>query len=219
MPSLRTSLVFAAATLLTYRAHAQETYTIDPSSVPIITRQGWCSSQTTNCPAICLQLPGVTTSTTKANTCDPVSSAPASSPHGTDQSQTTLDYSCICSNGASPNASEFSLTLPYFICTEYGSQCIAACAPSNSTCQEACRADNPCGAQSPRLANASAVATASTTASATATKTVGIVNGLSTSTSTSEPSKNGAQMTLDFGRSYGLAILFSGIFAGFALVM
>ena len=32
-------------------------------------------------------------------------------------------------------------------------------------------------------------------------------------------SKSGSQAALDIGRSYGLAVVFSGIFAGFALVM
>jgi len=31
--------------------------------------------------------------------------------------------------------------------------------------------------------------------------------------------KGGAQTALDLGRSYGLAVVFAGLFAGFALVM
>lgn len=31
--------------------------------------------------------------------------------------------------------------------------------------------------------------------------------------------KNNSQMALDLGRSYGLAVVFAGLFAGFALVM
>jgi len=30
--------------------------------------------------------------------------------------------------------------------------------------------------------------------------------------------KNGSQMALDIGRSYGFAVVFAGLFAGFALV-
>jgi len=35
----------------------------------------------------------------------------------------------------------------------------------------------------------------------------------------SSSKKNGSQMALDLGRSYGLAVVFAGLFAGFALVM
>jgi hypothetical protein len=38
-------------------------------------------------------------------------------------------------------------------------------------------------------------------------------------TAASSTAKSGAQAALDLGRNYGLAILFGGIFAGFALVM
>jgi hypothetical protein len=47
------------------------------------------------------------------------------------QIQATLDYSCVCGNGLSPNATEFSQTLPYFICTQYGTNCVAGCGGDN----------------------------------------------------------------------------------------
>jgi hypothetical protein len=43
--------------------------------------------------------------------------------------------------------------------------------------------------------------------------------GNSGSGSGSDTKKNGSQMALDLGRSYGLAVVFAGLFAGFALVM
>jgi hypothetical protein len=44
---------------------------------------------------------------------------------------------------------------------------------------------------------------------------------VTTSTTTAAPSgsKSGAQAALDLGRSYGLAMVFGSLFAGFALVM
>lgn len=48
----------------------------------------------------------------------------------------------------------------------------------------------------------------------------GLGGAASTSTSTSSSStKSNAQAALDLGRSYGLIAVFSGLFAGFALVM
>lgn len=64
--------VLLAAVALTGAVNAQsrnETGTgpeIDPNSVPISERQGWCRIQTQNCPRIC-------GGRTSGNTCDPVS--------------------------------------------------------------------------------------------------------------------------------------------------
>jgi len=68
---------------------------------------------------------------------------------------------------------------------------------------------------------------ASTTVPAGATSgTAGVVyTGLgggvaaATTTAASSTKKNGAQAALDLGHSYGLAVVFGGLFAGFALVM
>jgi hypothetical protein len=40
-----------------------------------------------------------------------------------------------------------------------------------------------------------------------------------TPSSAQSTTKSGAQAALDLGRSYGLAVVFGGIFAGFALIM
>ena len=52
--------------------------------------------------------------------------------------QDTLVYSCVCENNVSPNITQFSQTLPYYICTEWGTQCVNNCNNDN-TCQDACR--------------------------------------------------------------------------------
>ncbi|EPS36311.1 hypothetical protein H072_10198 [Dactylellina haptotyla CBS 200.50] len=77
--------------------------TIDPNSVPLTTRNGWCDSQKAACLQAC---PETQTST---NTCDP----------------STLTYACSCADGSTPDLSNFGGTIPFFICTEYQSQCIA----------------------------------------------------------------------------------------------
>ncbi|KAF7917999.1 uncharacterized protein EAE98_010027 [Botrytis deweyae] len=196
---MRFSTTTFVATALVSFATAQ--YTIDPESVPLATRKSWCQSQTQTCPSLCLQN-GAGSSTTTTNTCDP----------------DTLDYACICGNGLSPNASEYSLTLPYFICTQYATNCVNACNGDN-TCQAACRDDNPCGAQNPTRINTTSSTTQSATGTSGASSTSGVAyTGLGGSSSTSTP-KSGAQMTMDFGKSYGLAVVFTGLFAGFALVM
>ncbi|KAJ5310423.1 uncharacterized protein N7443_002884 [Penicillium atrosanguineum] len=94
-------LILAVAVVM---VSSQWSATIDPSSVSLPLRKTWCSYQQNSCPLICLQVNG--SSGASVNTCD----------------ANSLDYSCICSNGISPNASEYSETMAYFICTEAGNQ-------------------------------------------------------------------------------------------------
>jgi hypothetical protein len=198
-----------AAALFAISANTQ--YVIDPDSVDLQTRTSWCTTQKSTCPLLCLQLKA-DSSTTVANDCDPA----------------TLSYECICGNGLSPNASEYSQTLPYFLCTEFGTRCVNNC-NADPTCQFNCRKDNPCGAQDPRRVNVtttSSQAATATGAGAGSTGTDGVVyttlggDAEPTETSGSSSDKsNGSQTVLDLGRSYGLAVVFAGLFAGFALVM
>jgi len=197
------SFKVAAITATAFLGFAQ-CQTIDPSTVPQSLRANWCQSQITSCPLLCLQFPNTTSTTTQANDCDP----------------DTLVYHCVCGNGQSPNASEFSQTIPYFECSEFNNQCVAACASGDSACQSACRDNHPCGAQNPTRVNTT---TSSTTSTASSTNSDGTVyNGLGTSSTTpsSDSShKSGSHSALDLGQSYGLAVVFAGIFAGFALIM
>nr|POF13050.1 hypothetical protein CFP56_10198 [Quercus suber] len=116
-------------------AMASAQYAIDPNSVANTTRDSWCTSQQAQCPLICLQT-AAASGETLSNDCE----------------SSTLTYACVCSNGLSPNISEYSQTLPYFICTEWGNQCVSNC-NGNTDCQSACREDHPCGALSPTRVN------------------------------------------------------------------
>jgi hypothetical protein len=199
----------AIAILLFVGTQAQSQYYVDPTTVPLGTRDSWCTSQKRACPLLCLQLPG-SSATTHANTCDPA----------------TLTYQCICGNGLQPNASEYSQTLPYFICTEWGQQCVANCSGSN-TCQSACIQDHPCGAQNPtrvNLTSTSSTMTETATSGSLQTSSGVVYNGLGgsqtavgSSQSTSTPS--GAQAALSIGRSYGFGAVIAGLFAAFTLAL
>jgi hypothetical protein len=61
--------------------------------------------------------------TTTDNTCDP----------------DALTYSCICDNGVSPNVTQYSQTLPFYICQAWGTQCVANCGLGANACADACR--------------------------------------------------------------------------------
>ncbi len=144
MPSIKTLL--ATTLLLASTALSQRDYNIDADSIPIATRgtivfpspislhltspiEKWCDTQEATCPLLCLQN-NDNSLTTIANDCD----------------ATTLSFNCVCGNGISPNASEYSETIPFYKCRQYGEYCVTNCG-GNSQCQYNCRVDNPCGAQ------------------------------------------------------------------------
>lgn len=211
MPSFKTTAIAAIALFVSTKAQ----YVIDPESVPIETRNKWCVSQEAVCPLLCLQLPGAS-ATTASNTCD----AP------------TLTYSCVCGNGLSPNISEYSETLPFFICVQWQENCVRGCGNGNTACQSSCRQDHPCGAQNPTRVNVtttSSAMAATGTGGADGSPTPSVYNGFGGAAATtaaaaaggassSSPS-SGAQTALDLGRSYGIMFVITGLFAGFALVI
>jgi len=201
MPFIKASLALVAMAILS--ANSQITYTIDPNNVPLPTRQSWCLAQTSSCPLLCLQNMNQSDASTSANDCDP----------------DTLVYNCQCSNGMTPNLNNYSQTIPFFECQEYGNECVAACGDGNTPCQSACRDDHPCGAQSPTRINTTSISTMAATATGGASgSSPTVFNGLG-GTSSSSTKKSGSHAALEIGRSYGLAVVFAGLFAGFAFIM
>ncbi|KAL2184624.1 hypothetical protein L209DRAFT_767081 [Thermothelomyces heterothallicus CBS 203.75] len=130
----------------------------------------------------------------------------------------TLTYGCVCSDGKQPNVSEYTLTLPYYVCMTWVEQCVDGCGNDNQ-CQSDCQEKHPCGAQSPKRANTTQTSS-STTASATATPTDQVFDGLGDGSDNSDSSNKGnAAGALRLGDSYGVALLAGSLFAGFALVL
>ncbi|KAG7005931.1 hypothetical protein G7Y79_00017g043130 [Physcia stellaris] len=177
---------------------------IDPDSVSIATRNTWCVNQKATCPLLCLQTKGATGGT-EENSCDPE----------------TLNFVCVCDNGQSPNASEYSETIPYFECTEFNTQCANNCA-GNSGCVSACRTSHPCGAQNPTRVNTSTISTMAATATG-ASKTSGsaVYTGYgssSTAPSDSTGSNAARAVAIGLGRTYGTALVLSVVFGGFVML-
>lgn len=193
MPSLKNTLFVATAVMFGVTAD----YVINPDSVDQSTRDSWCSDELATCPLICAQTePG----TTLTNECDP----------------DTLTYGCICGDGKQPNVSEYTLTLPYHTCVEWGNQCVKACGSDND-CSRSCREDNPCGALSPTTKNeTNATETTSSTASATASD--GTIYTTLNGDGGNSNSNSGAA-ALAFGQAYGLAVVAGGLFVGFTLML
>ncbi|KAH7069325.1 hypothetical protein FB567DRAFT_456737 [Paraphoma chrysanthemicola] len=202
---MRASIALGVATLAGLAA-SQDTiqnnypYRIDPDSVSSSDRQTWCSNQRAQCPLICTQQPGVTSLTTTDNECDP----------------DTLTYSCVCENGVSPNITQYSQTLPFYICQAWGTQCVSNCNGDN-TCADKCRSDHPCGAQSPYLGNTSIPSTSSARNTQAATASIP-VSGFLGATGTSSPGQGAAA---SFMPSAGITLgaLMGSVFLGFAVLL
>ncbi|KAF9875720.1 CDP-alcohol phosphatidyltransferase [Colletotrichum karsti] len=196
MPSFK-STIFAVAAAFVASAHAD--YVINPKSVPLATRKSWCQDETNTCPIICQQ---VEPRTTLVNTCN----------------SETLEYGCICGDGKQPNMTEYSLTLPYHVCQEYGNQCVTNCGLGANQCASKCREDHPCGASNPTRENKTS-STGTATATASSTQTSGaIFTGMAGDDSSNGSGSSGAA-ALAMGREAGFAVLVGSLLGGVALLL
>ncbi|KAI1463985.1 uncharacterized protein F4812DRAFT_218457 [Daldinia caldariorum] len=194
MSSLRN--ILAAAVLLA--SSVQADYVIDPDSVSLTIKTSWCKSETSTCPLICQQTPP---GTTLVNECDPQA----------------LTYGCVCGDNKQPNVSEYSLTLPYFVCQEWGDQCVKNCGQDN-TCASSCREDHPCGAQNPTRSNTSSTAVPSATATETDSDNPNaIYTGLAGSSD--DPDKGNAAFRVGANDGlFGFVIIAAGVSLGVFLL-
>ncbi|OAG08682.1 uncharacterized protein CC84DRAFT_1085127 [Paraphaeosphaeria sporulosa] len=207
---MRSTFTFGLLAVAGFSA-AQEQYTIDPDTVQQSTRSYWCDQQKASCPQICLQQPGVSSMNTVSNECD----------------SDTLVASCVCDNGISPNLTQYTQTLPYNICQQWGTNCVAGCGIGENACADSCRKDHPCGAQDPFKGNATK--SSSSASHASTSKPTGTSDSDSSASSTlpatgfagqtTSPDSAGAASTLvGFGASYGMAVTLVGIFASLTLL-
>lgn len=198
MVSFRSALLALAGAMV-----VSADYYVDPSTVSLSDRKAWCNDQRSTCPFICLQ---TSTGAPLVNECDP----------------DTLFYGCLCSDNKQPNMTEYTLTLPYHMCTRWGSNCVAACG-SNNKCAAACREDHPCGASDPTRVNTTSSSTTSSSATQTPTGDV-VHNGFADGSSGGDGNNNNNNKgnsagALSFGSAYAGAIAAAGLFAGFVLVL
>lgn len=162
----------------------------------------WCVQQKSSCPLICSQTDD---RAPLVNECD----------------ADALTYGCLCGDNTKPNMSEYSLTIPYFVCREWGTQCVAACDDTDTPCQSSCQQDNPCGALDPERVNTTSTAT---TAAPTASQTEGENAIYSNAPGGSDDEggnggngDNGAAL-LGLGEKYGFALIFGSLGLGFAML-
>lgn len=132
--------------------------------------------------------------------------------------QKALTYGCVCADNKQPNISEYTLTLPYFTCTEWGTQCVAKCG-SNNDCSRDCREKHPCGALNPQKPNetASASQSATTTGGAQASETNKVYNGLDDSGSPDKPKS--AAVSLQVANLLSFVTVAAGVTLGFGCLL
>ena len=166
---------------------------IDPNSVSTALRSSWCLGQTNNCPKIC------------------------GGAFPNDCNRETLEWNCVCTDGSSPNISDYANTMPFYICEEWRSQCTAA-HPDDLEGQMECQSVI-CGSK-----NASALASSSDDEDEDEDEDSSSSTSSDSSTATSSSdaetaSETGAAIALSLAHNYGTATLVVALMATFGLVL
>ncbi|KAF3313041.1 hypothetical protein TWF173_006422 [Orbilia oligospora] len=138
-----TSVVVALASLLS-AVSAQTYFPVDPEEIDLGTKQTWCLNQISSCGLLCLDQKS---GSGFVNDCD----------------IETLQYQCICADNTTPNTTEYSQTIPYFLCTYQVQNCIQNCGQFDPTCAENCRTGRICGASNPTRATTTVTGSDKTT--------------------------------------------------------
>ncbi|KAH9844510.1 Pci domain-containing protein [Teratosphaeria destructans] len=171
---------------------------IVPDSVAYNTRLAWCVSENNNCREIC---GGQATVSCDAN---------------------TLNYTCMCTSGNTPNISAYMGTMPYFVCEQWIADCVQA-HPNDLDGITACRSVT-CGTKnaSSESTTSSAASSATSTGSAASTASSSMASSTGTATSSSTSSSatsSSAAIALGVAKTYGTGILAAAMFAVFGLAL
>ncbi|KAJ5677355.1 uncharacterized protein N7477_002988 [Penicillium maclennaniae] len=148
----------------------------------------WCQGQRNVCPDMCK-------GSTDSNNCD----------------STTLQFQCTCSDGTTPDSSQYIQTVPFYVCQATYGQCIDA-HPNDANGQKACKAAATCGTKNATALN-EAASSSSTSMSATSTMSMTTSTSSSTTSSSSvaaESTTKNAAITL--GEEYSTGIIAGAMF-------
>lgn len=127
--------------------------------------------------------------------------------------QTTLSYSCICSNNSSPGLQYYENTMATYICQESYRQCIVN-HPDDAAGQELCKTDiqDNCG-----TLDASKVSAPASSSSAAASSTSAAASSTSATAASASASATGAAIRM--GSEYGLGVAAAAGAAAFGLLL
>ncbi|KGO61709.1 hypothetical protein PEX2_016140 [Penicillium expansum] len=191
---MRSSIIFLSALATAVMAdNSTDTYTFPAGfNIGLVSSSqlsDYCSAQRNTCPEICQQ-------GTKLNSCDP----------------STLKFSCVCSDGSTPDVTPYAQTVPFFVCQDTYIQCVNS-HPNDAEGQRACKKAATCGSK-----NASAV---TTTASTTTMSSTTLALATATESSTTQTSSVAPASTTTANAAVALGDLTqysTGLMAGLMFV-
>ncbi|KAK0733425.1 hypothetical protein B0T26DRAFT_669834 [Lasiosphaeria miniovina] len=187
---MRYNVVLATLSAFTAVASAQNlSATIDPASVDSVTKGQWCNAQYQTCNILCAQ-----------------------SPTKDDCITETLNYTCTCQDGKTPELEKYIQTIPTFECETAFARCQAANA-MDAIAQGKCKEiKNQCGTLDPAKATI-ASPSSSTTAAPTTSNTGTADSAAATTTAPSTSTSKAAAPTNLAYLGNGVAAVAAGLFA------
>ncbi|OKL60810.1 hypothetical protein UA08_03910 [Talaromyces atroroseus] len=204
---MRSSAVLIFAALVAHAA-ADYNYTFpsgfDLSDVSATELEAWCQGERNTCPEVC-------GGAASSNTCD----------------STTLDFSCTCANGTTPDLSPYENTIPFYVCQETYIQCINN-NPNDLQAQDNCKANATCGTiilGASSTTSSSSSSSASSTSSSTLVTTTASVSatgsstGSATGSSATSASSTGAAVALQIAQDHSTGFFAAALLAVFGMLL
>ncbi|KAM0299229.1 hypothetical protein ACHAPM_007993 [Fusarium culmorum] len=191
---MRSSFAILAMAVSAISAQSVKTYkdsldmTIDPNSVDLTTRSGWCGAQQNTCDTLC-------SDNTDKNNCN----------------DDTLNWECTCSsNSSAPGLQYYTQTMPTFICENLFAQCISQTNTQSGSEECKKKIQSKCAEQSPPKNLASddddTSSTDTATATASATKTSSDASGTAAAVSTTSSDAFAAPTMAPAGKGAAAAV-------------
>ena len=138
--------------------------------------------------------------------------------------QTTLDFSCVCDNGTTPDLSPYENTIPFYVCKETFVQCIAN-NPNNLQGQDYCKGNATCGTVNAASTSTSATSTPSaapSTTQAAAATTAGSATASSTGSATgasASPTSSKGAAALQMAQDHSTGFFAAAFLAAFGMLL
>ena len=131
--------------------------------------------------------------------------------------QTTLIWSCVCSDHSNPNISSYQGTIPSNLCSQWKADCIQQYAADASLQQEMCKTVI-CGNATVDAVSSSSSAAASTSATQAPSSTSGSPASTTSGSGAAASASKGAAIA-DVAFNYGTGALAAGMLGLFGLAL